>query len=518
MFKKLKLLLALACLMSISACGGGGGGTAGGGTGNLNNVVINNSLPWQTFFSDVPVTPVDISAQQLAIDTDPSGLSFTTEVVVDVDKSGLKTIFIHGHSYPSGCNFQLLSSCTAWASSGYALNDRLIALQIQPNLTIKNITNKVFGTDQVALGGASRKVVAKDINGDGIPDLLYTMNQDHEIKSGEAQTNNDSQTVILLSDGAGKFQISKIGARGFFHTADYFFDSAQTPYAIGASYNTPGIIQKYSNGTWIDVFNGFSDQPISANSFLTVPRSKSEKTTKYIFDDANNDLITTRLRKLINGVWTVVDQWFATDLGYANILETDGSTTSQRLTKIDNEYFLGTGFNYGCIFYVNATASPAVLTTTTPARPSSQVQKAYYNRSELSYVYKYLGFEFTNDKLNYKPIVLPGDTGKNDHNFYKCDDLNGDGQADLIQLTFDGKPNVYFGNGDWTFKGFSSENFPSAPSPGPDYPGWTALHTIFEDVNGDGINDLVYVTGFVKKSEGRNYGMKIYLGKKTLSP
>ena len=68
MFKKLKLLLALACLMSIAACGGGGGGTAGGGTGNLNNVVINQSLPWQTFFSDVPVTPVDISVQQLAIE------------------------------------------------------------------------------------------------------------------------------------------------------------------------------------------------------------------------------------------------------------------------------------------------------------------------------------------------------------------------------------------------------------------------------------------------------------------
>ena len=79
-------------------------------------------------------------------------------------------------------------------------------------------------------------------------------------------------------------------------------------------------------------------------------------------------------------------------------------------------------------------------------------------------------------------------------NFFDCNDVNGDGYADLVVYPYNanGLPFVYLNDKSSSFKYAGQSNFQNLTLP---YAGSNAVTSIFKDFNGDGINDLLVFPG-----------------------
>ena len=79
----------------------------------------------------------------------------------------------------------------------------------------------------------------------------------------------------------------------------------------------------------------------------------------------------------------------------------------------------------------------------------------------------------------------------------KCSDINGDGYDDIVMLTSGQKPLIYLNDGGGAFDRVNPINFPSISNLG-------AVVNVYEDINGDGIPDLLYFA-----AAGANNSQKI---------
>lgn len=141
--------------LCVAACGGGGG--AGGANSSGAAVVAGNSLLQSILIPDA----LEYYKDQCATPT----VQFV--IPVRLNNDSLQDFIVHywcGQPLPWGREVKT------------ATPDALVAQVSQPDGTYKVSNELIFGSKYYGLGGASRKYVRGDINGDGRDDFAFAMN------------------------------------------------------------------------------------------------------------------------------------------------------------------------------------------------------------------------------------------------------------------------------------------------------------------------------------------------------
>jgi hypothetical protein len=97
--------------------------------------------------------------------------------------------------------------------------DALVAQVSQPDGSYKTANEQVFGSRFYSLGGASRKYVRGDINGDGRDDFAFAMNWEDGRLAANSMT-NATEPSVLLSTFDGGYRVKRLGQRNWNHSVN----------------------------------------------------------------------------------------------------------------------------------------------------------------------------------------------------------------------------------------------------------------------------------------------------------
>jgi len=156
--KKLPKIGLTLCLVTLFVACGGGGNSSGSGNTNNSTVDVNNNPILQTivisdaseYYKDKCATP-----------------SIQFVIPVKLNSDNLQDFIVH----------YWCSQPLPWGREmTTATPDALVAQVSQSDGTYKVSNEQVFGSKLYGLGGASRKFVRGDINGDGRDDFAFAMN------------------------------------------------------------------------------------------------------------------------------------------------------------------------------------------------------------------------------------------------------------------------------------------------------------------------------------------------------
>ena len=219
MLNKLKLLLALACLVVVSSCGGGGGGTAGSGVTSVTcsypqqpnlsgDSCIMKAQLYATSYENFKSYPTDYIKYP----------SYTNFIGINSGWEPVPTSeVIPAVGFGDFINKGELSMFVAFANSDSrnTLNQVNSDSRYLSDFTIWRINKDLTTTKTFSAKGClgPRTVLVADFNKDGIPDIWVACSgYDAEPFPGE-------KNKLMLSKGRGDYQIIDVGDIGFNHGA-----------------------------------------------------------------------------------------------------------------------------------------------------------------------------------------------------------------------------------------------------------------------------------------------------------
>jgi len=364
----------------------------------------------------------------------------------------------------------------------------------------------VFGDDSPGLGGASRKYVSGEFNGDGRPDFAFAMNwEDGRQTDGGFEFTNATESAILLSQSDFGYKVENPGVKNWFHAVD----------AV-----------KQENGLFDFVFSGFlgskDGQPYENDqAFRFDPKSNS------IIDvsDEYPPLSPNSTRSNHDGEFLVLqssgvngedgiqlfrkgkDQWLLSDEYYIpfdeqiDFIAWNGTeATVANVFKLNDLSVTGASMDEMC-FMENSgiTENPLLI-----AKFSGMVHREIDDLIETGNGVSYKGQDFRpmntmiffeivdgSFKLLLSPII--NEDYFVNANFFDCDDKTGDGFSDLTVSAFSdeylydrsgGAPVLYVNDGSGALVNADVSTFPAIT--------WRdKTQGYLHDINNDGITDLV---------------------------
>ena len=107
------------------------------------------------------------------------------------------------------------------------------------------ITNTII-QGPTSLTGWTRQVTNCDLNGDGVTDIMWSVNKE-DGRTG--QSDNTAQTGILLSNHQGKYDVVNIGDNNWFHAI------GGAPLLTKGDKTLPGLV----------IASGFQGPPIAVD-------------------------------------------------------------------------------------------------------------------------------------------------------------------------------------------------------------------------------------------------------------
>ncbi len=475
--------------LCVAACGGGGGG-AGGANSSGAAVVAGNSLLQSILIPDA----LEYYKDQCATPT----VQFV--IPVRLNNDSLQDFIVHywcGQPLPWGREVKT------------ATPDALVAQVSQPDGTYKVSNELIFGSKYYGLGGASRKYVRGDINGDGRDDFAFAMNWEDGRLAADPLTNS-TESSVLMSQPDGGYRVQRLGSKNWNHAVD-IVTNPDSKDVVFAGFANGVQAFRYKNGQFTDVTSEYANAYSGswATTFRAIPDTVSGITTA-IAGAANRQLPNSTTYALsewgivfvkkTNSVWSLLaDFWQKVDFTVKWISWQLTEGTSSVVTVDGNQYF-GGAYSESCVMPPLSSGGSRLLVAQMGASKSTTSQTLVagqtYSEREASPVSFYNFFEI-DGAGSIKKIASPivNEEIKSNFNFFDCKDINADGLPDLVSYAFTrpgfnervaegGKPTIYLNNGKGQLVRADISALPTNNA-------GSELQSTLWDVNGDGITDLI---------------------------
>ena len=408
----------------------------------------------------------------------------TTVVTEDINLDGKDDIIFHLW------HFRNPNLGTTELPIDAPVRNRLVALISQEDGSLKDKTAEIFGTSSVDLvGAASRYVAVKDLNKDGYPDWVYALNREDsrrlECDPGVFDCMNWASTsVAVLSNGDGTYRIREFGNSTYHHGIDIIETYDGDFHIILEGDET----YAYNNGTFTKV-DGYPQR--SFGTFKGYSENPNNKPDLIITDFFGNEESPVRLKLFQR---TGNNNWF--DLAtfnwesWRNVSEIGGGEVF--VINHKGKEYIGGGFFASTTLklFPNSKETPIVhfATSYIPGGTGNSSEIRGDNRLPYS---KLMSFEHKNGRLEEFEVFDQSENPVN-VNFMYVKDFNNDGYDDLsIHPYITGaKPIVYLNSKNGKLEKLPSFLFPEYLEDRTD--AWTS---VFADINGDGIQDLIQFSG-----------------------
>lgn len=392
--------------------------------------------------------------------------------------------------------------------------DALIAYVSKGDGTYSLERETVFGDAQAKLGGASRKVVRGDLNGDGIDDFAFAMNWE-DGRSGTDPKTNATQPSVLLSGPGGQYRVHRMGRPNWGHSVGLVDNTAGGKDVLFAGFTDSLQAFRFKDGAWLDVSADYPVNQASAwgGSFKPISKSGTETASPYIVGAANKtDPNSSEYRVLESGLqlftranagWAISDSYFQKvdfNVTWTSWQNTPGPVT---VTTINGKRYLGGAFDDLCeVPKLSNSETGRVIAAKMNAQASRTgeaiVEGGTYKQTNFTPINTFVFFRIVSGKLIQIPTPIVDEEINRNFNFFDCKDINGDGLSDLVAYAFTrlgfnegaqdgGKPLVYLNDGAGKLRRF---DITKLPMHGTMNKGGPELQATGGDFNGDGFWDL----------------------------
>ena len=420
--------------------------------------------------------------------------------------------------------------------------DAIIAFKNNGDQTFSLANSEVFGSETIQLGGATRKGVLADFNGDKYLDILYALNR--EDGRGQSCENcgasNEAPQKIILSNGDGTYAITELGFSEWTHAVD----AVQMP-----SGNYDAVISGFRNNTVtgfryidssmqevLDYANpGGPVNRFGASTLRFFPELTPAAGSMLAVSDSGDCGIQVNLSSFskASGAWSFVNK---TDFNCRTIPNAYEGYTNEvgdlPLITIDGQDYTGGGFGNeeSCILELTPGDAPvAVVQFSAQPIAGNYVEGVVYKQADLSVQNRLNVFDVSDTALELKTGVVVNEKIDALYRIDACRDINNDGYDDVVLLQNAGgggesintraEPIVYLNDKNNRLVKLDLTGIPLV-NKSEDY----LVHGFLADMNGDGIEDLIYFRasrGYISSNTldpSQENFIRVYWGIKNLKP
>jgi len=390
-----------------------------------------------------------------------------------------------------------------------ATPDALVAFVSQSDGTYKIDNERVFGSTLYRLGGASRKYVRGDINGDGRDDFAFAMNWE-DGRSGAIAISNATEPSVLMSISDGSYRVTRLGKPNWNHSVEIVKNSSSVDVVFGGFVRDLQAF-RFINGSFSDISTEYVNQYAGSwgTSFRAIPDASTGITQQFAgtasrqATNVNGWAASEQGIQILNKLssnWTLVKEYWQKVDFIVNWISWQLTSGLQAVKTINGKQYFGGAYDEMCIMPALQKGGSRLLLAKMGAAQDTKgrnlIAGQTYSEQETTPVnfYNFFALDATGN-LNPIPSPIINEESQSNFNFFDCKDVNNDGLPDLVSYAFTrpgfyeriadgGKPTIYLNNGKGQLVRKDIGNLPK-------YSGGNELQSTMADVNGDGISDLI---------------------------
>ena len=364
----------------------------------------------------------------------------------------------------------------------------------------------VFGSDDVKLGGASRKYARGDFNSDGKDDFAFAMNWE-DGRSTEDPTTNYAEPAVLMSNDNG-YTVLVGGFADWGHSVAIKDDTVLFAGHTSQAY-------KYVDGDFVDVREQYTN--LSYASFLMYDDYVVNSFREYYYND-NGDVVSSAqgLEVVLNNQTTsrifneeVFDIQY---IGWNDQNNPDAEYSRMGVYNINGRQLI-----HGMTTEMCRLDDMIVATINGAELIDGELEPGgYYTDQDFTSVIYFSFYTISDSIILPVDVIIDGEEPNHNFNFHDCVDVNGDGSSDIVAQVFSepwqdeepngGVPEVYISDG-MNFYNLDTSEWPVYSDDSANTQGY--LH----DVDSSGTFDLVMFP--LISNNGAN--IEIYTSNKSLT-
>ena len=429
--------------------------------------------------------------------------------MADINGDGLDDMVLHFWA-PAG-TVGGIAPPTGTQTSAPCLN-RVIFLINQGNYKFLDQTSKYLkGTDD--LGGCSAGVEVADINNDGKPDIVYSINQEDGRGAEIIMSDFYGQLAGIISRPDGTYSVQKFGIPNWYHSIGVGYETNSLAFVTGGganrfnkqqthtfdAYGTPNTLKTLipelaSDGGYPTGKSVSGDPFVSGFVFKFYTDSAVDKTSKYLIQ-ASRDGFGVEGYAKVNSSWipaeTLASPFAIAD--YTTFIDWNNTVKNySTVSKYGNQYFMLTSasFTSACQLKISPSSKPIILFGGGfGIIPNYKVGQTLSVKSQDLVPYSFVqGLTIENGKVVSVDLKIDNQKSQDQNsNMNNCRDINGDGYDDIVAYPISptGTPVVYLNNKNGGFTYLDSNKFPTLKE------NWWRATAVLHSFNKQGLTDLL---------------------------
>lgn len=374
-------------------------------------------------------------------------------------------------------------------------------------------TSEYFGATPVDLGGVGEYYVLEDFNNDGYKDVIYAVQREDARRINSPPTNQYAFNVALMSKGNGLYSASTWGAAAW---------HSQLVLAANASGEFDVIETSFSQGPqgwrWLD---GWIKAPgyewVSSQGAQFLAPSTAEKGSEFAISATSGSLVGVEARKYSADGWVKMGEFGYPGYSGQKLCCGNAAPSGAALVSIDGKDYVDPSFGFFCEMKRTPESQSEVITDLN----AQEIVGGYYGQLLIYGQTELIGtdklFSFSVDstgQLKRNTLTIRNELTRNlEPNRMACPDLNADGYQDILLYAAPTKrprlPVIYVNDGTGDFDRVKDAALPLAPS------GPGIYNYVIEDVDGDGIRDLLYFP--ISGEKGKPIKIRIHRGVRAIN-
>ena len=371
-------------------------------------------------------------------------------------------------------------------------------------------TKELFGVELLDIGGIPHYAATGDFNNDGYDDFVFSVSREDGRDWSIDHALNGVPPAFLTSNASGKYLLEKKG------TPEWGYGAIRIDNEFGGQ-------DVLVAGEIYDVWRFTDSWKVVANYAWATPRtyffrrSAVGEASRIAVVGENSGKQLTLYTRENRGAWNTTSNFSLSTPNppVATWISWNGQVGQQTITKIDDKDYTSIYFESVC--ELRPTKSEPLIAVS--AFAGYQITGGYTGQvliegKEMTSTTKLMAFSIVQGKLERLPLVVRNEQQENIALYgigMKCADFNGDGFDDLIMITAGQKPIIYLNDGAGSFDRVDASHFPNINNLG-------AVVNVYDDIDGDGIPDLLLFSAAGVADVPREVQFPLYRGLRRISP
>lgn len=372
----------------------------------------------------------------------------------------------------------------------------LVALVQESNGKFVDKTLEVFGNDLPSINGIGIDSVVHDFNNDGVQDIIFAVNREDGRLADNGTLNHKASSVALMSDGQGKYKIINLTKPEYGYRVVLKEntlgnqDVVMLPFEQPSAYTYNNGWQKLNGYDWVNntATTFFKSISPGLGSTIAIVPSPHPRTGVELWNGTNNS-------------WRKVDEYKFPEPTLVYMKSWSGNLGLAPMFTIDGKDYISPNISDSCELTRNSNNNKEslVVFSATEIIGGYKGQTINEGDTNLKSMSKLMVFDTNNgNALSKKDLSIKNEITSGTIWKVVCNDFDKDGLTDISyhqpmggapsdpNFTY---PGIFMNDGNGNYNRVARKWFPR-PGNGVTY--------IYEDMNGDGIRDLLYypLTGY----------------------